>query len=476
MGLMTFQDFEKADDKVAFIESAISSYKSSEEYKLAETADEYDAQRNVTITRFMKVYYTAAGKAMPDNVSSNNQLASNFFNRLCTQRCMYSLGAGISFIDPFEAARGATDETKKKLGKHFDHVLKEAAYHALIHGCSYLFWDMDRVYEFSALEFLPLVDENDGSLRAGVRFWQLDDSKPLNAVLYEEDGFTKYRREDGKGLREVKEKRAYKLTYHYTDAGDTVSIDEENYVRLPVVRMYASRLKQSALVGMRSAIDAYDVIKSGFVNDVQDCAQIYWIVENYGGMTQNDLAKFLDRLKLNHIANADTQSGGKVTPYTQDVPTQSREVILANLRSGLYEDFGGLDVHTIAAGSTNDHIDAGYQPMDENAADFEHWVGEAVMQLLELQGIDDTPVFRRTKISNHTEQVQILMQEGQYLDSATVVRKLPNLTPEEAEAALQAKKEEDAERMGIMMQMQQGQVPQQVQPQQAQDGGDDEGE
>jgi hypothetical protein len=105
---------------------------------------------------------------------------------------MYSLGNGVSFIDPYEARRGEPDTTKEALGPHFDHVLREAGYHALIHGRSYMFWDDARAYEFEVTEFVPLEDEVDGTLRAGIRFWQLAPSKPLNAVLYEQDGYTKF--------------------------------------------------------------------------------------------------------------------------------------------------------------------------------------------------------------------------------------------------------------------------------------------
>ena len=162
-----------------------------------------------------------------------------------------------------------------------------------------------------------------------------------------------------------------------------------------------------------------------------------------------DLREFLNRLKFNHIANADTASGGKVTPYTQDIPYQARQAFLTDLRARMYEDFGGLDVHTIAAGSTNDHIDAAYQPLDENAADFEHWVADAIINLLALQGIDDTPQFRRARISNQKEQVDMLVQEAAWLDQNTIIRKLPNLSPEEAQAAIIGNTEEDMARMGL---------------------------
>lgn len=447
--MLTYSDFEKADDKAKFVLSAISTYRNSDEYRMAEIADEYDAQRNVTIQQTVRKLYTASGAVTEDPTVANNKIACNLFNRLNTQRCMYSLGNGVTFIDPYEAAKGAVDETKELLGRHFDHVLREAGYYALIHGCSYMFWDLDRVHVFTMREFVPLVDEYDGSLRAGIRFWQLDSNRPMNAVLYEQDGYTTYQTGTNGGLVETKPKTAYKVTYSYTDAGDVIDITEENYTTLPIVRMYGSRLKQSTLVGMREAIDSYDLIQSGFANDLSDCAQIFWLVENYGGMDDEDLAEFLEKLKLNHVANVDTASGGHVTPYTQEIPHEARKAYLDDIRARIYEDFGGLDVHTVAAGATNDHIDAAYQPLDENAADFEHWVSDAIVQLLALQGIEDTPVFKRQRISNQKEQVEMLVQEAAWLDEATILRKLPNLTPDEVVAVMLANEDADMERFGV---------------------------
>ncbi len=449
MASQTYQDFEKAQDVTTFVRSAIESYRHGEQYRMAVMADEYDAQRNPTITKAVQTIFNLSGTKVEDPTATNKRIACNVFNRLNTQRCMYSLGNGVTFIDPWEAGSGDADTTKEALGPHFDHVLREAAYHALIHGCSYLFWSLDRAYEFEATEFVPLEDENDGSLRAGIRFWQLDRTRPLNAVLYERDGYTKYSDEGG-SFREVQQKTAYATTYRYTEAGDIISVDDETYSQLPIIRMYASRLKQSTLVGLKEAIDAYDLIQSGFANDLNDCAQIYWIVENYGGMDEQDLKDFLNRLTFNHVANIDSSAGGKATPYTQEVPYQARQAFLDGIRARMYEDFGALDVHTIAAGATNDHIDAAYQPLDENAADFEHWVGDAIMQLLALLGIDDVPQFHRNRISNGKEQVDMLVQEAVWLDRDTIIRKLPNLSVDERLAAIQSAEDEDMARMGVL--------------------------
>ena len=453
----TYDDMlEKVGDgsPAEFVLACVQAYKNSDEYKTAVLADEYDHQRNRTILEYTKTLYTMSGVQTEDFTASNNRLCSNFFNRLNTQRCLYSLGKGVSFVDVNESG---SDTTKEMLGPHFDHDIKEAGYYALIHGRSHLFWDVDRVHVFKATEYVPLVDETTGEPRAGIRFWQLDERKPLIAVLYEEDGYTKFESTEN-GFVETQPKRAYKTTYETIPYdGEFQIVGEENYSSLPIVTMYGSRLKQSTLVGMRAAIDAYDLVRSGFANDMTDCAEIYWIVNNAGGMEDDDLMRFRDRLKLQHIANVDGSDGAGITPYTQDVPYQAREAFLTEIRNGIYEDFGALDVHTVQAGATNDHIDAAYQPMDENADDFESWVSEAIVKLLAIVGIDDEPVFNRTRISNQQEQVQTVLSEAQYLDRETVLRKLPNVTPEEVQAILKRSDEEDARRFAIAQSSLQGQ-------------------
>ena len=456
--MLTYQDFVEAGDanREGFVLEAIERHRSGRAYRTARMADAYDRQENITVNSYVQKVFDITGSKLVDFTASNNKIASNFFHRLNTQRTMYSLGQGVSFIDADEA--GGEDATKERLGRHFDHDLRTLAYYALIHGVCFGFWNLDRMFVFPLTEFCPLWDECDGTLRAGIRFWRIDRSRPMQAVLYEADGYTRYRsRRDADGaanerLEAVEGKRPYIERTVYTPAdGIEQVIGGENYSALPVVPMWGSRLHQSTLVGMRQAIDSYDLIRSGFANDLTDCAQIYWLVSNAGGMGDKDLQRFLDRLKINHVALVDSDDGGNAQAYTQEVPYAAREKYLQMIRDGIYEDFGALDVHTVAAGATNDHIDAAYQPMDEEASDFEYQVSEFVQQLLALMGIDDTPVFKRARISNQKEQVDMVMSEAQYLDRETVLRKLPNISPSEVPAIMERLDAEDGGRMGTLV-------------------------
>lgn len=446
--LYTFQDFEKAENLKDFLWDAIQNHQTSEQYKIAIDADQYDRQLNTTINEYVKTIYNLTGQKVVDYTATNSKIASNFFHRLNTQRCMYSLGKGVSFID---AGEYGEDKTKAQLGIHFDHDIQDAAYKALIHGVSFCFWNLDRLYCFPLTEFVPFWDELDGTLKAGARFWRLSKDHPMTVVLYEVDGYTKFQTDEGGSstLREIQEKRGYIENIKTVPADETEEIvGVENYSSLPIVPLWGSKLKQSTLVGLKQSIDSYDLIRSGFANDLTDVAQAYWIIENAGGMTQDDLREFLDRMLFNHIVQADTSAGSKITPYTQEIPHAARQAYLTDLRAEIYESFGALDVHTVAAGATNDHIDAAYQPMDEEAADFEYQLADCIRQILSLMGIEDSPVFKRNRISNQLEQVEMVVAESQWLDQETILRKLPNISPDEIQSILDRHLEAEVDRFG----------------------------
>jgi len=442
--LLTYQDLQLAIAEgrlTAFVGQCIGKHINSPEYKLAVTADEYDCQRNTTINQASRYFYNLSGNRKQDFTASNNRIASNYFRRLVTQRCTYSLGNGVTFDE---------DSVKEGLGDKFDTDLYQIAYNALKHGVSFGFWNVDRLHGFPLTEFVPFWDEEDGSLRAGIRFWCLDKRrKPTYAVLYEEDGYTKYKSARGTiglNMEVVEEKRAYRQTVQHTEAGGDEVIGEANYGMLPIVPMYGNRNHQSALVGMRAAIDAYDLIQSGFANDLEDCAQIYWIIGNALGMDDADVQHFLDRMRLNHVVVADTENS-PITPYTQEIPYNAREAALNRIASSIFRDFGAFNPEDVAAGQiTATQINAAYQPMDEEADDFEYQIIVFVQSILALQGIEAVPQFKRNRVSNQTEQANMVLAEATYLDDETVLELLPNITSDMIDKIVARKQAEGMER------------------------------
>lgn len=447
--MLTYQDMLTAVEKgklLTFLRDSITQHRNSDNYKTAVAADEYDHQRNTTIRETVRRIYSLTGKPMEDFTASNNRIASNFFRRLNVQRCTYSLGNGVTFDE---------DGVKEKLGDSFDTDLYDAGYKALIHGISFGFWNLDKLHVFAYPEFVPFWDEETGALRAGLRYWCLDwNKKPLYAVLYEEDGFTKYRSKGGRAgltLEEYEPKRAYRQTIAHTEVDGDEVIGEDNYTSLPIVPFWGSSRKQSTLVGMREAIDSYDLIQSGFANDVNDCAQIYWLINGAMGMDNEEVQQFMDRLRLQHAAVADTSNDASVTAFTQEPPYNAREAYLDRIERSIYRDFGAFNPMDITSRqATATEINAAYQPMDEEADDFEYQCIEFVQQVLRLQGIEATPTFKRNRISNQTEQVNMIMSQAEVLDVETMLELFPNITTDMIPEILARRAAENADKTPVI--------------------------
>lgn len=418
--MYTYQDLQqhegKEGERLDFVKQSIVQYESSDLYREAKVADEYARHRNRTILQYQKMLYTISGQTVPDNWSANYKLASNFFNRLITQQNQYLLGNGCTWED---------STTKDKLGADFDIRLQEAGKNSLIGGVSYGFFNLDHLEVFSALEFVPLYDEENGALMAGVRYWQIDSSKPLRATLYEMDGYTDYIWEKGE-CRILKEKRPYITRTVYTEADGLQIYDGMNYPSFPIVPLYGNPYKQSELVGMREQIDAYDLIKSGFANDLDDVSQIFWTISNAGGMDDIDLAEFVQRLKTVKAARVEDQE--QVQAHTVDLPYQARETALDRIRKDIYRDFMALDTEEIAGGAvTATQIKASYEPLNNKTDQYEYCVQEFVHGILAIAGIEDNPTFTRSMLINQGEEIQDIMTATDVLDEEYLTRKILTL-------------------------------------------------
>lgn len=417
--MLTYQDFEaigqSEEVRMDFVLRLIHEHKSSVIYRTAVIAQDYDRQMNRTINQYQKLLYTMSGKAVPDNFSANYKMASKFFHRFVLQEVQYLLGNGVTWENK---------NTADKMGEDFDTRLQQLSKNALVGGVAFGFYNLDHMEVFKVTEFAPLYDEENGALMAGVRFWQIDDTKPLRATLYELDGYTDYLWNDGKG-EVLKDKKPYKLNVRVSEADGTEIYDGENYPSFPIVPLFANEYKQSEIVGLREQIDAYDLIKSGFANDVDDASQIYWIIQNAGGMDDIDLAKFLERMKVVHAAVVE-DGGASAEAHTMDVPYQSREALLERLSKDLYKDAMALDTDNIASGATTaTQIRAAYEPLNSKCDDFEYFIHDFLDDILAVAGIEgEHATFTRSKIVNVQEEVQTVLSAATALDSDYVTEKI----------------------------------------------------
>lgn len=442
--MKTYQDWLKVagtgeTQRMEFIKSLITDHKNSPMYRQAVDAENYFAGQNTTIKRYEKMLYNAKGQAVPDYFSANHKMANRFFYREIMQANSTLLGNGITWKN------GAGEQA---LGDDFDRKILKAGRNAQVGGVCFGFYNNGKVEIYKVTEFAPLIDEEDGALKAGVRFWQIDAQKPLRATLFELDGYTEYQwdKDHASGMVRTP-KRAYIIIKQTNEIGDEI-YEFRNYPTFPVVPCWANETHQSELVPIRSTIDCYDLINAKFANDVDDASLIYWSITNAGGMDDVDLVQFIDKMRKIHAAQTDGDQ--QVTPTAIDVPYQSRDVLLERLEKQLYKDAMALNTYDIANGAvTATQIEAAYEPLNEKLDAFENEISDFIARLLVIAGVDDEPTYTRSIIVNKTEDITTIVNSAMYLDDEYVTEKIMTLLgdKDKVDEMLANKAAEDIQRM-----------------------------
>ena len=421
--MYTYQDLEKVlddeDKKVTFVLSCINDFKSSKAYEFGKDAKQYYEGTNPVLEKYQKIVYDMQGIGHVDAVSPNHKIYSRYVFSAITEGTQYLLGNGVSFDN---------QATKERLGgDDLDTVLQRLLDDAQVYGVGWGFWTGESLKVIPFLQFYPLKDENTSEVKAGVRFWQLSDEKPLRFVLYELDGFTEYIQKAGDKPEVLHPKRAYKQVVKTYGANLPDEITEsENFPDFPIIPLYYINQK-SILWGNTAAVDAYDLLNSKMVNNIDVGNLVYWVLKNCNAMDENDDAAFVANLIKSHVVHADGDDGASAEPHQVEAPVTSTEVGIARIKRLLDDNFMTCDTESIRSGNvTATQIKAAYQKLDAKTSKTEYCVIEFMKRLFAVVGIPDSEKFTFSwdRTINKNEEITSILQAAAFLDEETVTRML----------------------------------------------------
>lgn len=398
--MKTYQDFLNADNKEKFILQTIAEYKASSAYNEMTTARQYYNGENTHIMKRMKWFYNSEGYKQNDAFIANNRVASEFFKKIVKQENSYLLSNGITLEKPI----------KEKLGRKFDTNLNRQGINALVEGVTYGYCFINNgkfeVSNFNAREFIALLDERDGTIKAGIRFYRVDTNKPMYVELYELEGKTVYR-ENGNILEIEQEQTPYMSTVVKDALGTKVT--GHKLSKLPIVPLYGNDSKRTTLTpALKNKIDLWDIVLSDFGNNLEDANDVYWIIRNYQGQ---DIGEFLADWKQYKTIQVD--DNGDARPETIEVPYQARQTALEILRKEIYSSAMALDTDILSGGSlTNVAIKVAMTDLDLKTDEFEWNVIDYVdniisiaSEMIKLEQVEQDIKFIRRSITNDTEIV-----------------------------------------------------------------------
>lgn len=448
---VTFQEWESTpqEKRLKLLQSIIRQYKSSFDFLRALEANNYfndedtEVERKVILKSQTRQVdkYDADGHRYIEKVTAVDEIPgarvpTNIFKRLVIQQNQHLLSNGVTLGEQVE---------KERLGLGFDRLLARCGEKALLHGVCWGFWNFDHMEIIEAAAdpvsgFVALVDEETSAPRLGVQFWQIGRNRPMYVRLFEEDGVTTYKQVKGTLTTHV-EKRAYVLTVS-TDAIGQRVVGAENYATLPLVPLYGNEERKSELSrSMKRKIDAYDVITSDFVDNLQQANEIYWVLNNFGG-TFNEMADMIESVRKSGIlaSYSDGTDGGTSTaePHSFQIPTTARKVALELLEKAMYKDFMARNLEDVSGGSlTNVAILTASTNLELKCDRYEWQVFDFVQGILKLAGIETEKIaFKRQEIVNRSEIVEDIQVMRQDIDDETALKLNPYINQEEIEQIL----------------------------------------
>ena len=433
--MVTYNDLQLCtteEERINFIKRAISDHQASPMFKTGKTAGEFYRNRDIVLEAQKNYVYDATGNAIEDTVSPNHKLTANFFYLFTTQLVAFLLGNGVSFDNP---------EVKKKLGgSQFDYSIQQILAYAACDGEGYGYINENGVMplcfacKLNGKEpyLIPLKDEDDGKLKAAIRYWRLTPDSPLRVTLFEEDGVTEYKErvdvtENTRTvtgiLEEYKPKQKYKPNAVSNKLQGVYSDEGENYSTLPIVPM-GFICGESSIEGNIGLLHAYNVILSDLANGV-DMNTTYWKIKNADGMDRADDNAMLYDIFKTHVIH--TPEGVEVDK--DEVSMRSAEYLsaLAMIESVLYDKFQAVKTSNISASAkTTVEIKAAYENLNLRCDEVEKYVAEFIRGCLEVVGESpDEPFhFKRPNNINQSEFVQLILAAQNVIGEDTALKQI----------------------------------------------------
>ncbi len=401
------QKITDEQERIQFLLKVIDEHEKSPMFKDGKVAGFFYRNRDIDLEEVIKVVYDREGIPHLDKISPNHKLVANLFHIFITQLVSYQLGNGIIFED---------NNIKKALGgSDFDFKLQQVLIYAALDGEGYGFVADNGVVPLcyackihgNEPLLAPLKDEDDGIMKAAVRYWRLDVDKPLRITLYETDGFTEYKENENGEIVLYAPKKAYKTNTVSSDIEGNIYTIGENYNGFPIVPMSFIN-GQSSIVGNKEKLFAYDVVLSGMVNNV-DMNTIYWIIQNADGMDKRDDLNFVGDIIQSQVVHA--PDGTDIRKEEISSRHEAYTSVLNTLRKQLFHDFQAVDTENLSAGNrTTVEIKSAYENLNLKCDEVEKYISDFVRSCLRVKGLDENAEFhfKRPNNINETEYLTTL--------------------------------------------------------------------
>jgi len=469
-GINKFLQFQEPKNLTDYIKNFISDFESSRKRKEMKEAKAYYRSKNIEIMNRTFYVYAEDEQGNPrrikDPYKANNKLPSGFFKILVDQKINYLLGNDMAIetddkdelqeiIDPenlqYKLRKTAKDASKKSVGWLQLYVDNEGNF-------GYKKIDSEQVIPVykpnnkDELEFViryykirVLNDKNEMVSVNRVEVWDEEE------VAFFQENFAdnlyyilepEYMAEDSAFTRPYENPR-YHFQRELVINQTTHEREDLAWGRVPFVPLYNNDEEDTDLNPIKAFIDAYDLINSDFVNNLEDHVDVHWVLKGYQG---ENLTDFLDMVKKYHAIKV--AHDGEVRQETTDIPTEARKTDIKQLERDIFKFGQGVNPLEFDSGNvTNVMIKARFALLDLKCDQFEDKVQETLRRFFEfvnryreIEGQEPIEIksinFDRSMIMNKKEMLDANKDQHGHISEPTRLANHPYVDDVEKEQGL----------------------------------------
>lgn len=386
-------------DYGSFLYTLVMSYINSLPVMEAVKASRYYDADHLSILNKQRCYYIEGKKqVLPDDEYSNNKIVNPFFSVLVDQKAAYITGNPINvsvskYNNEGLKANSSIEQDQTKfvtaLGMDFNDKITDWIVNASIQGRAWVhpFITSSGKFDFMIIpssEIIGVYDtNNETELKEVYRFYKYEyinnndykNSKMLYKLeVWNKDGVTYYT-EDTEGRNLFIKDTSVKVNPapHYFLQYGNGNVINKTWASIPFIKLDNNSRAFSDLKRIKTLINLYDSIISGWADDLASIQEAVIILKGYAGMrgkTQGNMSElevFMQNMKTHHVI--DVSEGGDVDYLKVDIPVEAKEKLLKIIRYSIYHFGEGIDTDSDKFGNNPSGISLKflYAPLDLKA-------------------------------------------------------------------------------------------------------------
>ena len=394
--------------------------------------------------------------------NADNRIPRNFHGLIVNQKAAYA------FTTPptFDVGNSkANAEILKSLGDEYRKECMELCVNAANAGVAWIHYWTNELNEFEwavidSKQIVPIWNKSAkqkliGALRV---YTQIDEADGKNYTIYEY-----WNKEECQVYRRLQSDLNYDNLTDYAifenpTTGELVSEYSHGMEEIPFIPFFNNNIKSSDLDNIKSLIDVYDKVYSGFINDLEDVQELIFVLSGYGG---TDLNGFLQDLKKYKTIKLD-EDGTGVSTLNIEIPIEARNSVLDATRKAIFEQGQGFDPRPETFGNqSGEALKFMYSLLEMKVGlmetEFQLGFSKLIRAICSFKNIKCNNIVQtwtRTCIKNEQEQAAICKDSVGIVSQKTILKNHPFVEDVEAELKqIQKENEEKAQNSDVYQQI-----------------------